>query len=509
LRSDLFEVVAMPRSADATVPLPLYVAPTEGEALRSWVARLGAALGLSPNALGRDAFGVDGRSDPEWWRRPDADTLIRIARRTGIDPARLEAMTLIGWSYTGDDEQADRFAARRWRKPTPKRTRGLRLDVCIRCVADDPRSCVQLIWMLGWAGVCPRHRTVLTSKCPACATLLRAETPKADKPVDLLACRRCGARLAADEVQTACVAALTLQDALIVGKRSGTTQLPGIGALDWRTTVALADVLLGMVWADGSDERRRRLFARIGTELDLAGRDRAAVVWTGNYGGLVILAWLLEDLAHRLPAAIGTLCAPRLDRLLGRVPNLDEATSDHLRTILASAAAKPREGYRAWRPRLDGLRESAADLRARAARDRYKHRRQRLTAFAAMKDGTSVPSAAAIVGVAPKTLYRWLHRGATAGLDAALERPTGRPALSAYQAETLAQWIVSDRLHQTRRAIRAHAAALFGVALNADAASKLLAKHGRAKPGHRRRLWGPRHGPRQTLGSTHDPAPGP
>lgn len=491
------------------IRLPLYVAPAEGEALMSWVARLGAALGLFPSALGRDAFGVDRRSDPEWWRRPDADTLIRIARRTGIDPARLEAMTLVGWSCTGDDEQADRFAARRWRAPTSKRARGRRLDVCVRCVADDPRSCVQLIWMLGWAGVCPRHRTVLTSKCPACATLLRAGTSIADKPVDLLACRRCGTRLAADEDQAACVAALALQNALIVGKRSGTTQLPGLGALDWRTTVALADALLGMVWVGGSDERRRRLFARIGTEIDLAERDRATVPWTGNYGGLLILAWLLEDLAHRLPAAIGTLCAPRLDRLLGRVPNLDEATSDHLRTILASAVAKPREGYRAWRPWLAGLRESAADLRVRAVRERYKHRRQRLTAFAAMKDGASVPSAAAIVGVAPKTLYRWLHRGAADGLDAALERPTGKPALTAYQAETLAQWIASDRLHQTRSAIRSRAVALFGVALNADAASKLLAKHGRAQPGHRRRLWRPKHGPRRTSGSTHDPAPGP
>ncbi len=64
LRSDLFEVAPAPARLGGHVRLPRHVAPLDGEALVSWVAKLGAELGMTPRAFCRDAFGVDARLDP-------------------------------------------------------------------------------------------------------------------------------------------------------------------------------------------------------------------------------------------------------------------------------------------------------------------------------------------------------------------------------------------------------------------------------------------------------------
>lgn len=340
---------------------------------------------------------------------------------------------------------------------------------------------------------------------------------KGAEPVDLLACGRCAARFTGTGGFVAHPAVLDLQAALIAGKRSGTAIVPGVGALDWPTTMALADVLLAMVWARRTKKqrdylaprRRDRLFASIGRDLGMTQGEWERVPWTRNYGGLLLLAWLLRDLEVRLPRAMSTLCTPRLEGLLNPFTDLNDITKERLRTILAAATVKPPKGRRAWKPWLRILPESADGLRERAMHERYKHRRQRLRALAELKDGASVEAVATLVGVTPHSVYRWLHRGAAGGLEAVLERATGKPALTGAQAEALAQWIACDRVHQDRRAIAARVQEAFDIQLDLDAASKLLAKHGRAKPGHRRRLWGPKHGPRRRAGSTHHPAPGP
>ncbi|MGE0544129.1 MAG: TniQ family protein [Geminicoccaceae bacterium] len=493
------------------------MAPIEGEALVSWVAKLSADLDMGPRLLCRDAFGVDARRDPEWWRRPDADVLERMESWTGVSRLRFIDMTLSDWSATMDDEETDRFCASRWRRPRASPTRPRRLDTCPLCVAEAPRPHLQLIWMLGWTGACPRHGVVLSGTCPSCGHVLRLRGLKDAGPVDLLACGRCAARLAGTGGFVAHPAVLDLQAALIAGKRSGMTIVPGVGALDWPTTMALADVLLAMVWARRTKKqrdylaprRRDRLFASIGRDLGMTQGEWERVPWTRNYGGLLLLAWLLRDLEVRLPRAMSTLCTPRLEGLLNPFTDLNDITKERLRTILAAATVKPPKGRRAWKPWLRILPESADDLRERAMHERYKHRRQRLRALAELKDGASVEAVATLVGVTPHSVYRWLHRGVAGGLEAALERPTGKPALTGTQAEALAQWIACDRVHQDRRAIAARAKEAFGIELNLDAASKLLAKHGRAPPGRRRRLWGPKHGPRPRAGSTHHPAPGP
>ena len=514
LRSDLFEVAPAPARLGGQVRLPRHVAPLDGEALVSWVAKLGAELGMTPRAFCRDAFGVDARLDPEWWRRPDDDVLTRLESWTSTSRIRLIEMTLGGWTATLDDEEADRFAASRWRGPKASLARPRRINVCPLCVAEAPH--LQLIWMLGWTGACTRHRVALRGTCPSCGNVLRLRV--LNDPAELLICSRCAARLTeADSLvaHIAHVAALDLQAALIAGKRSGTAILPGVGVLDWPTTMALADVLLAMVWVRRTKKQRDylaprrldRLFASIGRDFGMAQGEWDLVPWTKNYGGLLLLTWLLSDLEERLPRTMGILCTPRLERLLGRFTDFSETTKERLRTILAVATAKRPKDRRVWKPWLNDLPESVADLRERAMRERYRHRRQRLRALAELKDGASVEDVAALVGVNPKTIYQWLHRGAAGGLEAALERPTGKPVLTAAQAEAMGQWIACDRLHQNRRAIAARAKESFGIELNLYAVWRLRAKHGRAKLGSRRRLWGPKHGPRRRAGSNHDPAP--
>jgi len=197
-------------------------------------------------------------------------------------------------------------------------------------------------------------------------------------------------------------------------------------------------------------------------------------------------------LQSRLPAAIAILRSARFDGLLGRLPEVDDNMVARLRTILAPAIATPPTGRGAWRPWVASLSESAEHLRTSAVTERYKHRRQRLTALAELKDGASVVAAAAVAGVLPKTVYGWLDRGAEYGLEAILERPGGRPTLTSIQAETLAQWIAADRPNQNCRKIMDRAATQFGITLSSTVASRLLAKHRRAERGHRRRLWRPK-----------------
>lgn len=503
-----------PMPAPARIGLPGHIPPVEGEALLSWVAALSAVLGMTPRVFCRDALGIDVRQHPAWWRRPDPSVMARIRGLTGIDHNRLAAMTLDGWAIAPGDDDAGRFAAKRWTGRQSGKAWPGRVDVCPLCLTEAPRPELPLIWMLGWAGACPHHGTALTGMCPACGKVLRLRGLNASEPIDLL-CGRCNAPLSDAGTVPAHSAMLDLQAALVAGQRSGTVVLPGIGTLDWPTTMALCDVLLAMVWARRTKKqrdylaprRRDRLFAGICRDLGLIGSECERIPWTENYGGLLLLAWLMEDLDQRLPKAVATLLSPRLERLLAPFLGLDDAMKDRLREILAKANIKQGENRRAWKLWLDSL--NAAQLREQSVRDRYKHRRQRLRALAELRDGVPIEAVAALIGFKPRSIYRWLHQGATGGLEAALERPTGKPALTGTQAEAMGQWIAAEFVHQNRRAIIQRAREAFGIDLNPDAASKLLAKHRRSMPARPHRLWGPRRSRRKRAGSNHDPAPDP
>jgi hypothetical protein len=305
---------------------------------------------MPPRALCRDAFGVDTRTDAEWWRRPGPAVLDRIERWTGAGRDLLEKMTLNGWAATGDDEEAERFSAQRWHGGKAAATRARPISACPRCISEASPH-LDLIWMLGWAGACPQHGCLLTDRCPSCDEGWRLRGLGDAGMVELLVCFDCGASLAQTGSLRARPAVIELQSTLIAAKRSGTADLP-IGRLDWSTTMTLADVLLGMVWESAPSVQRDRLasrhrehlFSRITRDLRIGPRDQAALPWTTNYGGLAILTWLLGDLPTRLPYAMATLCKPSLDGLLERIDGRDHAIANRLRMVLAPAAhrLKPR-----------------------------------------------------------------------------------------------------------------------------------------------------------------------
>lgn len=512
LRPDLFAVAALPALPAMTGVLPLHVVPAEGEALVSWIASLSAIHGLSPPILCRTAFGIDTAADPTWWRRPSAETLGTISERSGVATSRLAAMTFAGWATARGDEIPHRFGSKSSAPAPPshhrRRVRHPHIATCPACLAEDTRAHLRLLWMIGWVGICPKHCIPLTARCPSCGGVLGVNHKNRDRDGSA-PCRETAMKWFGAPEHTVDAAILQLQTALIAGKQSNQTMLPGVGVLSWPTTMALVDVLLGMVWIDIPAAYRKSLFNRIATELGLDQEGHAAPPWHSNYGGLLILTWLLADLATRLPMAIAILHAPRRDRLIARLPSVPDEVSAPLREILAPALAKRPQSRRSWRHWIDQLPESGADLRERALHERYKLRRRRLFAFAALRDGSPIESAADHVGVSPGTVYRWLHQGARDGLEAALERPMRQSEISGAQAEALGQWIIQSRSHQCVPALIDHAGALFGLNLSKHQASRLLCIHRPAKPGRRHRPWKPRpHRPTTITESTHDPAPG-
>jgi len=506
-RSDLFAVTVLPPAQARVGALPLHVAPAEDEALASWIISLAATLKLSPLALCRMVFEIDAAADREWWRRPSADTLAVIGSKTGIDIGVLEAMTFTGWSHTRDDERPERFDGRYSSALPVRGSRGRRIRICSMCLAQDARAYLRLFWMTGWAGVCPKHRVALNGRCLSCRCALFADSLKARQTANLIACRKCGAKLAGAGAP-AHEATLRLQQALIVGKRSGRLALPRIGDLDWPTMVALIDVLLGMVWIGTAREYRRRLFKRIADDLDLGEDQTDSIPWRTNYGGLLILGWLLEDLDAHLRAAVAILHTGHRERLLAQMPDLSGEMHERLRTFLLPAVASLAQGRRSWRDWIDTLPESGTDLRERALGERYRLRRRRLFVLAAIRDGATVESAADRVGMRARTVYRLLDQGARNGLEAALERPRRGNKLTGAQAEALGRWIAGARVRLSRKAVMAQALTMFGVSLNTDEAYAVLRVHRHAGPGRRRRLWKPKP-LRRTIRTepNHDSAP--
>ncbi len=131
-------------------------------------------------------------------------------------------------------------------------------------------------------GVCPKHRIALTGRCPSCRVALYADNLKARRPAELIACRKCGAKLAGAGGEPAHETALHLQQMLIMAKQSGRLTLPRIGDLEWSTMMALIDVLLGTVWIGTALKYRRQLFKRINNDLGLGDDQAERIPWRTN-----------------------------------------------------------------------------------------------------------------------------------------------------------------------------------------------------------------------------------
>ena len=398
-----------------------------------------STLRLSPLALGRMAFGIDAAVDRGMVASP-------VHRNAGADrqedrhqhtrPCSDDVRRL---ASARDDETPQRFAgALARRRRLPRRRSDRRVNICPLCLAKDRRGYVRLLWMNGWAGVCPKHRTVTDgtlSVLPMRAARRWSQRSPPGRPDYLPALRA---------HRSQALRATRPSNGTSASGNPGRRQAIGPNRASRRRHARLVD-------HDGAGRRAsrhgldRHPAKTIATgcllaspTISISANTAMRIAWASNYGGLVILAWLLDDLATRLPATIAILHAPRLDRLLARVPDLSSEDE-------RSAARDPRsgnllpspKGRRSWRNWIETLPETGKFFANELLSERYRLRRQRLFALAALRDGATVEAAAETVGVTARTLYRWLQQGATNGLEAALERPRRRSQLSGAQAEAL------------------------------------------------------------------------
>ncbi|HVR92940.1 MAG TPA: TniQ family protein [Casimicrobiaceae bacterium] len=472
------EVVEAPR-------LPARIAPLPDEALASWLLRFADPFGVSPEVLLLGDAESDLAAHPEWWRKPDPLLIAALTRGTGVSGDHIRSLSFVDWPDDGrDDALPDRFCHQRFTIERPSRqTR--RIGVCPDCFSEDETPYVRRTWTLGWLAACPIHGVVLARTCPECGTKLRLPALSSRDHFAPGRCPRCAFRLARVPTSLAPEMVLRFQQRLLDGRPAGIVNLPEVGALAWPVAVALFDVLIGAIWIDTKPAARDQLFARI--TRDLSAEPFGEI--TDTYQSLAILAWMFDAWPMRAQAALAILRAVRPRRQMQRWPNLDAKIHALVEQLMLGAwpdesPGPERAWWRAW---IDTLPETGDDLRAQAARERLPHRRARLLAIADVRDGLPVEVAAEVADVLPRTLYRWIKRGAKGGLRAALERPRWQ-YLTEPQVMELAEWIAAATPDGPRwRANRVQNEALrrFGVEISVPVAGRLLRKHG---PWRRRKV---------------------
>lgn len=143
--------------------IPLFVAPSPGEALDSWLERYAHRLRTHTVDFA-DYLGLRHASVRRMVRRLNDDERELLQRRTGITAEQLSSMTLERF-----DGSLVRIApqTRRLTAPAHWRFYGTTSRYCPACLADD-RGRWQLHWRLGWAFACTRHNLLLLEHCPAC-----------------------------------------------------------------------------------------------------------------------------------------------------------------------------------------------------------------------------------------------------------------------------------------------------------------------------------------------------
>jgi transposase len=472
------EIVSAPRS------LPARVAPIPDEALASWLLRFAEPFGVSPEALllGDGEIGLT--RHPDWWRKPDPLVVAALVHGTGVSRELIRSLSFNDWADDGhDDAVPERFSRQRFTAERPSHQTG-RIGVCPDCFAEDEAPYVRRTWTLGWLAACPRHGTLLVRACPQCGAKLRLPALSCGEHFAPDRCRRCAHRLTRMATLLAPKPVLRFQRRMIESRPAGVVDLPEIGKIGWPVAAALFDALLGTVWIDTKQAARDVLFARIARDLSTAPLGEPA----DSYQSLAILAWMFEAWPARTQAALAMLHAVRPRRQMLRWPNLDPATRDKVGALFLTAWPDERnDGERGWwRAWIDNLPQTGEELRAQAVRERLPHRRARLVAIADVREGLSVEAAAEVADVLPRTLYRWIKRGARGGLEAALERPSGQ--LSGLQAAQLAEWIAAASPDEPRwRVNRVQNEALrrFRAEITIYVADRLLRMHG---PWRRRRI---------------------
>lgn len=285
--------------------LPIYVAPLTDESLFSWLQRLASRLGVSFHTVASHSFGIDDRAGRTvWWHRPHPWTLARISQRTGVKIARLRSMTFdeLQPVYREDEDPA-RFAGRRYDTRAPD-WRAYRFAVCGPCLEGDSVPHLRSQWQIGWLAVCPIHDTVLLTRCERCHCGIRVPQLSVCTPFSPTTCTRCGESLLPHRYRMAQPAVVRLQEALLKGKRTGRTEIGGLGAFTWQQAVALVDVILGAFWTETILDERTSISLRYQFEtLDTPRLETR--LYNCRHDSLLFLAWLIEGWPNSVGASIG------------------------------------------------------------------------------------------------------------------------------------------------------------------------------------------------------------
>lgn len=434
--------------------------------------------GIPALAFTRRAFGINSSSQPEWWRRPKADQKETLITRGGLTPDQLGTMTLEGWSIARHDEREERFSARITGYPR-RFNAGRAVPVCGRCLSEDGQPHLRRDWMIGWVAVCPHHRSVLTRVCPSCDRKLVSRGIREKGIVDIGVCPRCGALLTSVDALPAMGIVIELQAAMLAVKRMGVGEMPGLGMIEWRTVTIIIDLVLKAAWVKAEVHVREDLFARIVFDLGLDPDQRLLIDWRGNYGALILMAWMLADWPCRLRQLLELLNAPTVEDILAELPDMDDAArSQVLSAVGVARDRQPRpERWHLWLAELalDGI-----DFRALALAERNWPRRDRLVALALLSEGCTIKEAATQVRVSTNMVARWLEIGTAYGLDAVTAKPLRICDLTADQKEQIAGWLREGKRTQsgpsgwTREHARSEIATRFGLLITTNAAYQLL-----------------------------------
>lgn len=330
--------------------LPVFIEPAgTDEALLSWLLRLATRLGVSLHTLISETFGIDDRKGhSRWWCRPHPGFLALISERTGLPITQVRQMTFDAMEPVyRDDEASDRFAGR-WFRGVARAGHFHHFGVCGMCLEGDPEPWVRTSWLIGWMALCPRHGTLLITRCEKCRSPLRFAPFDAVTPFSPAVCSRCGQGLINGVYRLADPAAWRLQAALLRGKTSGFTVIPGIGSLAWRELIALADVLIGMVWMDTTLAEHDAIFSRY--LIPSPGTMRHEVhVYRDRHDSLCFLAWLLEGWPDSVGATVARDMLERWSR----------SSRDYLSKLLLPRRLAPSvHGLATLRPRIyEALRQ--------------------------------------------------------------------------------------------------------------------------------------------------------
>jgi hypothetical protein len=261
------------------------------------ILRLSSSLEVSVTTFARTTLGVDRQAEPDWWSYPTPWLLARIAAKTEMNIARVREMSFVDWTprYRQDDAR-ERFSGIRLQTHTPAKRRDVRLVVCVQCLAEFRTPHLPLPWTLGWLSICPKHAVVMTTRCMNCRRRLRLPSFATRCTFNPTRCDHCGSTVTGPAV-AANPRVLELQERLLRGKRTGVTELPGIGELTWPQSVTLFDLLVNLFWTGTTYDERWRFVDQFAEDFPpVAGAEMSP--YHHCYGGLCMLSWLSSDWSH-------------------------------------------------------------------------------------------------------------------------------------------------------------------------------------------------------------------